>query len=112
MSSVDPEDYANQLDGGQEGACELVVASCNGAKVFEFVEESFDKVALAIQGEVRVSRFDAVGLGRNDRRDSPLIEGVDQRAGIIGFVSQECLGFNLVEQRLGLTDVGRLAGSE
>jgi hypothetical protein len=57
-----------------------------GAEVFEFIEEPFNQVALAVQGEVRVSRFDAIGLRRNDWHDLPKFESIDQGVGIIRFV--------------------------
>lgn len=112
MSSVKPDDHADELDCGQECIGEFVVARSDGAEVFEFVEEPLDEVAFAIQGEVRLSRLDAIGLGRNDRHDPPLLKGVDQGIGVIGFVGQERPGIDLIQQRLGLTDVGRLAGCE
>lgn len=112
MSSVEPEDYANQLDGGKECVGELVVACGDGAEVFEFAKEPFNKVALAIQGKVGVSLLKTIRLGRYDWLYSPLLKGFDQGIGIIGFVSQERFGINLIEQRLGLTDVGRLARSK
>jgi hypothetical protein len=112
VSSVEPEDYANQLDGGKECVSELVVTRGDGAEVFEFVKEPFNKVSLAIQGKVGVSLLKAVRLGRNDWLYSPLLKGFDQGIGIIGFVSQERFGVNLIQQRLGLTDAGRLARSK
>ena len=59
MSSVEPEDRANQLDGGKERAGELVVAGSDGAEVFEFVEEPFDKVR---------SRYRAKSVSRGSTR--------------------------------------------
>ena len=112
MSSVEPEDYADQLDGGKECVGELVVARGDSAEVFEFVKEPFNEVALAIQGEVGVSLLKAIGLGRNDWLYSPLLKGFDQGIGVIGFICQERFGGDLIQQRLGLTDVGRLARSK
>jgi hypothetical protein len=109
VSSVEPEDYANQLDGGKECVGELVIARGDGAEVFEFVKEPFNEVALAIQGEVGVSRLDAIRFGRDDWLYAPLLKGVDQGIGIIGFVSQERFRGNLIQQWLGLADVGCLA---
>jgi hypothetical protein len=112
VSSVEPEDYANQLDGGKECISELVVARGDGTEVFEFVKEPFNEVALAIQGEVSVSLLKAIRLGRDDWLYSPLLKGFDQGIGIIGFIGQKRFGGDLIQQRLGLTDAGRLARSK
>jgi len=112
VSSVEPEDQANQLDCGEECAGELVISCGDGAELFELVEESFDEVALAIQGKVRVSRLGTVGLGWNDGHNPPLFKCVDQGVCIIGFIGQERLGFDLIEQRPGLADIGGLARCE
>ena len=81
-------------------------------KCSSLVKKPFDEVALAIQGKVGVSLLKAICLGRNDWLYSPLLKGFDQGIGIIGFVSQERFGVDLTQQRLGLTDVGRLARSK
>jgi len=110
VSSVEPADYANHLDSGEECVGELVVACGYCAEVFDYVEKPFDEIALAIQGEVRIPRLDAIGFRRNDRYDPTLIEGADQGISVIGFVSQECFGRDLVKQRLCLANVGGLTG--
>jgi hypothetical protein len=107
VSSVEPEDDANQLDGGKECVSEAVVARGDGAEVLEFVKEPFDEVALAIQGEAGGSLLKAICLGRDDWLYAPLLKGVDQRIGIVGFFSQERFGGDLIQQRLGLTDAGK-----
>ena len=112
MSSVEPEQYANQHDRGKKRIRQLIVARGDCAEVFEFIEEPLDEVAFAIEGEIGVTRFEAVGLGRNDGHDAPLLEGVDQGVGIIGFVGQERLGLDFIEQRPGLADIGRLPRRE
>lgn len=112
MSSVEPQDRASELDGGQECVGQFVVAGGDGAEVFEFVEEPFNEVALAIQSKVCIARFDPIGLRRNDRHDPPSLKGANQGVGIIGFISQKRLGFDRLQQRFCLTDVRGLPRRE
>ena len=112
LTSAKPQPRATELDECEVVARSLLVARGDGAEVFEFAKEPFNKVALAIQGKVGVSLLKTIRLGRYDWLYSPLLKGFDQGIGIIGFVSQERFGINLIEQRLGLTDVGRLARSK
>jgi len=76
--------------------------------MFEFIEEPFDEVALAIEGEVALAGRDAVGFGWDDWSDAPLIEGLDQGVGVIGLVSEERLRIDLIEEQRGLAEVGHL----
>ena len=89
-----------------------MVAGGESAVLLELVEEALDEIALSIQGEVGLARLFSVGLGRNDGRDVAFYKRLDQRVAVIAFVSQECLGIDLIEQRFGLTDIGRLARRE
>ena len=50
------------MNTGEEISGEFVVASGDGTKVLEFVEEAFDEIALAVKGEVTRPRRLAVGL--------------------------------------------------
>ena len=112
MSSVEPEQYANQGHGGKERVGELVVAGCDGAILFELAEKPLDEIAFAIEGKIGIARRDPIGLGWNDRHDASALELLDQGIGIIGLVGQEGLGLDLVEQRRGLADIGRLSRRE
>ena len=80
--------------------------------MFEPAEESFDEIALAIEGEIRLAWSDTIRLGRNDGGDIPALERVDQGVAIIGLVGQERLGLDLVQQGSCLADIGRLSGRE
>ena len=63
---------------------------------------------MAIEGEVCVALDEAIGLGRNDGGDTALFQGVDQGVGVVGFVGEKGLGVDLIEQRLGLAEIGSL----
>ena len=60
---------AGELDPGEEICGEFVVAGGDCTKVFEFVEEALDEIALTIEREITIARRLAVGLGRNHRRE-------------------------------------------
>ena len=63
---------------GEKISGEFVITCGDGTEVFELIEKSFDKVAFAVEREIARSWGFAVGLGRDDRSDSPLGEGVDE----------------------------------
>ena len=66
MSSVEPDEHADQQDAGQKRAGKLVEAGGNGAIVLDLVEEAFDEVALAIECEVGLARRLSVRLRGDD----------------------------------------------
>jgi hypothetical protein len=43
VSSIEPDDRGGEVDGGEEIAGSFVVAGGDGAKLFEFTEEVFDR---------------------------------------------------------------------
>jgi hypothetical protein len=100
------------LNGGEEVACELVVACGDGSEVLELVEEPFDEVAFSVEGEVALARGDAIDLWRDDRGDAPRLQGQDQSVGVIGLVGQEGSRTDPGQQRLGLAKIGGLAGGQ
>jgi hypothetical protein len=97
------------VDGSEEVPGELVIAGCDSSEVFEGIEEAFDQVALAIEGEVARPLDYAIGLGRDDRLDPPLLKGQDQAVGVIGLVGEEGLRLDVFQERLGLAEIRGLA---
>jgi len=91
--------------GGEEISREFVVAGGDSAEVFECVEESFDEIAFAIEGEVAVSLNETIGLGRNDRFDASGLEGQDQSIRVIGFVREKGLRGEIFQQRFCLAQI-------
>jgi hypothetical protein len=100
------------VDTGEKISGKFVVACGDCAKVFEFVEEALDEVAFSVKREVSLSWREPVRFGRNDRRDSTLLEGGDQGVGVIGLVGEKGFRVDLVEERFSLTEVGGLARRE
>jgi len=82
----DPESDGCQCDGGEEVSGELVVAGSDAAKVFDFVEEAFDEVALAVEGRIDGALNFAVALGRNMGLGAVLDDQREDGAGVVAAV--------------------------
>ncbi len=54
----------------------------------------------------------AVGLGRDDRSDSPLGESVDERVGVVRLVANQCVWIGVVDQRFRAGKIMSLAWRE
>jgi len=67
--------------------------------VLNFVEESFDEIALTIKCVIAVARLLPVGSGWNHRGDAALFESIDERIGIKRFVADQSVGVGIFEQR-------------
>ena len=85
---------------GEEVSGELVVACCDGAKVLEFVEKALDEVALAIEIKITCQWNCAAGVGRDDRGDLPIGEGLDEGVGVVSLVADESRRLGMLKQRL------------
>ena len=100
------------MNGGQEIAREFVIARGDGPEMLELIEKSLDEISLAVEGEVALALDDAVGLGRNDRCDSPRLQKLDQGVCVISLVAEEGLRIDFIEHRLGLAEIGGLSGRQ
>jgi hypothetical protein len=100
------------LDSGEEISGEFVVASGDGAKVLEFIEEAFDQITFAIECEVAVPRDLAIGLWRNHRGDLAPVESIDQQIGVVRLVTDQGLRIDAVDQRLRASPIVGLPGRE
>ena len=76
-----------EVDASEKISGELVVTCCDSAKVLQFVEESLDKIPLAVEGKVTRRRRLAVGFGRDHRDDFSLGESVAERIGVVCLVT-------------------------
>jgi hypothetical protein len=109
VSSFEQDDNADEVDGGEEVSRELIIARCNRSEVFECIEEPFDEIALAIEHKIAMPLDKAIGLGRDDRLDPPLLQGQDQAIGVISLVGEEGLRFDALQEKLCLAEVRGLA---
>ena len=100
------------MDSGEEISGEFVVASGDGAEVFEFVEEALDEVAFAVEREIARPLGLTIGLGRDDRSDSPLVEGANERVGIVRLVANQGIWVGVLDQRFRASKIMSLAWRE
>ena len=80
--------------------------------MLEFIEETFDEVAFAVEREIARSRVFAVGLGRNDWNNSSLGEGVDERVGVVRLVAKQCVWIGAVDKRFRASKIMSLTWRE
>jgi hypothetical protein len=112
VCSVEEDDSAGHLNSCEKISGEFVVSSGDGTKVFEFIEETFDEIALAVKCEVTSSGVLAVGLWRDHRSDSPLGQRADQLIRVVGLVADQGLRVGAVDQRLRASQIVGLAWRE
>ena len=75
------------MDASEKISGKLVVTRRDGAKVLQFVEESLDEIALAVEDEVTRRRRLTVGFGRDHRIDVSLGKSVAERISVVCLVS-------------------------
>lgn len=97
------------MDAGEEVSGELVIAGCDCAVLFEFIEEPLDEVTFAIEGVVAGALDRAAGGWRDDGSDSPPVERLDQAISVVGLIGEQGLEVCPFDQRLGLAEVRGLA---
>ena len=88
------------MDSSEENFGELVVACGDGSKVFEFIEETLDEVAFAVEREIASPRRLAIGFWRDHRCDSSLRESVDQRISVVSLVTKQGIWISAGDQLL------------
>ena len=102
-----------ESDGGEEVSGELVVSRGDAPEVFEFVEEPFDEVALAIDLDIDRSLDLDVALGWDVRDGAAGLNEFDDGAGVVTAIGDHVAGQGQsVEQRRRGGFVGGLAGRQ
>jgi hypothetical protein len=100
------------MNSGEEISCEFVISRGDCPEMFEFVEEAFDEIALAIKREVARAWDFAVGLGGNHGGDVSPGKGLDQHVGVVSLVPDQRLRLDIVKQRLRAGQIVSLAWGE
>jgi len=100
------------MDAGEEVPGGFLVASGDGAEVFDDIEEALDEVALGIEGEVAWPLHLSIGFGWDDWPDLAHLEMVNEAVAVVGFVSDHRIHLDLLGERDGLSDVMGLAAGE
>src|SRR5260370_26213005 len=105
MASVEKDDGREQLNCGEKICRRVVVSGRDGGKVLNLVEEALDEIALAVKREMAVPLGLAVGFWRDDRRNFPLREAIDERISIVGLVCDQGFRVGVFNQVLGASQI-------
>jgi hypothetical protein len=109
----EPESYGSECDGGEEVPRKFVVAGCDASEVLEFVEETFDEVALTIDLGFDDAADSDVALRGDVRGRAGSLDQGDDRAGEVTAISDDLLRQRQpVDQCRKRRLVRRLAGCE
>lgn len=90
----------------------LVVTRCDTAEFLDLREVVFDEVPPCIHCLVEDALHDAVRFRRDDRRSAALIQICQEPVGVEGFVGQQRVEIEVVDQRRDAFQVMRLAGQQ
>lgn len=114
MSSIEPNDGCDELNGSEEVAPGLVVAGGDGAKLLEPGEEvldqmaSFEEVAIIVTARLPIGPWwdDCHLAGRSERPEDALI-------GVKRLVGDQRVGLHAGQEMIGTDEIMRLtAGQE
>ena len=112
MSSVEPDEHADQHHARQKSLCELVVAGGDGTVFFDLLEEALDEIALAVEGEVGFALDFAIGFRRDHGRAAALLDRLEEGIRVVALVGDDRFGLDFGQQTLGLRDISDLAGRQ
>lgn len=80
--------------------------------MFDFVEETLDKIAFAVEREVAEALDDAVCFWRDDGFGATGFDEVDDALAVITFVGQHVFCGNVFQEQFCLSAIGDIARSE
>ena len=100
------------MNAREERLGEFVVASGDGPKMLEQVEEALDEIAFAVEDEIARTRGCSVGFGWDDGDNRSLGEGGDEGVGVEGLVGDQGAGAGGCDQRFGASQIVILARAE
>ena len=89
------------MDEGEEGAGEFIIACSNTSEVFEFIEESFDKVSFFVEVSVVIS----FNFASDSRWNDGLSAGIEDVIRIVAFVGDEDVDVEALEKMERLSAV-------
>ena len=80
--------------------------------MFDFVEETLDEIAFAVEREVAEALNDAVCFRRDDGFSATGFDETDNGFGVIAFVGQHVFRDDILQERFCLGAIGDIARSE
>ena len=113
MSSIEPDRGSSEINGGEKVSGGLVITGRQRPKLFELTEEIFDQMACFVKlTVVRASLF-TVGPGRNHRRFSGLLQGLEHPlVGVVTLIDNDDRRCNRRQQFIGSVQVAGLSGRQ
>jgi len=109
----EPETDGSEFKHGEEVGGMLLVARGDASAMLDLVEEPLDAVALAIEHAAEAGAPAAIGLGRDVRCGTGVLDAAAEPIGVVGFIGQEDGSLAQVAKQLGGgRAVGGLAGCE
>lgn len=100
------------MDHGGEALVCFVVSCGDSSERFEIAKQIFDQMAPAVHVEIAGNGVRPIGFGRDDGNRAPVVQFGPQPIDIEGFVGQECLEVDILDERLDADAVVTLAGQE
>ena len=80
--------------------------------MFDFVEETFDEIALAIECEVAEALYDAVRFRRDDNFGAAGFDEVDDGLAVVALVGQHIFRGDIFQEQFCLGAIGDIARGE
>ena len=80
--------------------------------MFELVEETLDKIAFGVEGEIARTRGFSVRLGWNNGGDRSIAEGEDKGVGVEGLVGDQSAGIDGFDEKVSASQIVILARAE
>jgi hypothetical protein len=110
--SLEGEERGDEMEGGAEAGVGFVVAGGDPAEFLNFLEEVFDQVAPFVHFLVVGDGCGAAAVGRDHRQGAAVVELCPEPIAVEGFVADQRLDRDAVQQRLGADAVVALAGQQ
>jgi hypothetical protein len=97
VSSVEPQDHANEHDASQKSVRQFVEPARYCSVMLDLVEEALDEVALPVEFEIARALLLPIGLRRNDTGDCAGFKRRNQRVGIVALIGDDRIGRQALE---------------
>ena len=80
--------------------------------MFEFIEETLNEIAFAVEGEVARAWGFSVGFGWDDWDNRSIVEGIDEGVGVVRLVGDQSTGVDGFNERFSASQIVILARAE
>ena len=91
---------------------EFVVARCNAPELLDATEESLDQISLLVDMTIERTGIESIGTRRNHCLTTLSRNRCDEGIRVVSFVGDDETRRLILDQRVGLIDIGNLASRE